>query len=78
MPHFGHFPGLSEITSGCIEQVYFWATGEAAGAGLVSLPLWAMAGSAAKAKMAARVKMMLVFMMICVVVKYDTASDGNP
>src|SRR5437588_11671184 len=23
MPHLGHFPGLSETTSGCIGQVYF-------------------------------------------------------
>jgi hypothetical protein len=23
IPHFGHLPGLSEITSGCILQVYF-------------------------------------------------------
>jgi hypothetical protein len=22
MPHFGHFPGLSEVTSGCIGQTY--------------------------------------------------------
>jgi len=39
MPHFGHFPGLSEITSGCIGQVYFWATGDEVGTGLASLPL---------------------------------------
>src|SRR5947207_2247225 len=25
IPHFGHSPGLSEITSGCIRQVYFWS-----------------------------------------------------
>jgi hypothetical protein len=23
IPHLGHFPGVSEITSGCIGQVYF-------------------------------------------------------
>jgi len=23
MPHFGHLPGLSRTTSGCITQVYF-------------------------------------------------------
>ena len=22
IPHFGHLPGLSDLTSGCIEQVY--------------------------------------------------------
>ena len=58
MPHLGHFPGLSETTSGCIGQVYFWATGDAVGAGLASLPLWAMAGITAKAKVTARVSIM--------------------
>jgi hypothetical protein len=27
IPHFGHSPGLSDTTSGCIGQVYFSARG---------------------------------------------------
>ncbi len=33
MPHFGHFPGVSEVTSGCIGQTY---AGTAVGAVRVS------------------------------------------
>ena len=73
MPHFGHFPGFPDTTSGCMGQVYCCACSAAGPVGVVSTPQVfpaqqpspANSGSA-KADMARRQmeRMTVVFFMV--------------
>ena len=56
MPHFGHLPGVSLTTSGCIEQVYFCALVLLDAAESACLQPLSKAAEPAKAANAARMR----------------------